>query len=121
MIKALIACAALTTLAGCSIADRYAGVQNRWRGLERRFERGVTKQRDVLDALGPPSRILSLGDREVFYYVLEHSHSVGLNLVLHVDTDTVLRYDRACFFFDRAGKLEDYALSSESIAPEDER
>ena len=117
---ALLLLLALTTVAGCTIADRRDGVSNRWRALPKdTFTEGRTTRRDVLTRLGPPSRIMALRGRTVFYYLLEDSHLVGLNLVIYNQSDTVVRYDRAVFFFDSDDRLESWALSDEVIRDDD--
>ena len=65
--------------------------------------------------LGPPSRVIALANRTVYYYVLEHDYTVGLNLVVFRNSDTEIIYDRAVFFFDKKRKLEEFSLSSEVL------
>ena len=93
---------------------------DRWRALPKdTFTEGRTTRRDVLTRLDPPSRIMALRGRTVFYYLLEDSHLVGLNLVIYNQSDTVVRYDRAVFFFDSDDRLESWALSDEVIRDDD--
>lgn len=74
----------------------------------------------MLKILGPPSRVVALKKRTVFYYLLEHDYRVGLNLVLYIQTDSKVRYDRAVFFFDEDGVLENHSFSQEKIVEDDE-
>ncbi|MDF1665206.1 MAG: hypothetical protein P1V97_25815 [Planctomycetota bacterium] len=80
----------------------------------------MTTEKDVLKILGPPSRVVPLKKRTVFYYLLEHDYRVGLNLVLYIQTDTKVRYDRAVFFFDEQGILENHAFSQEKIVEDED-
>jgi hypothetical protein len=73
----------------------------------------------VLRSLGPPSRILPLAGRTVFYYALEESRSIGLTLIVFNTVDTKVRYDRAVFFFNKDGLLEAWSLSAESLPRDD--
>lgn len=117
----LAAFLALILAAGCSIADRRAGVRNNWRTINvSQFVKGQTTEQQVMDALGPPSYVIPLGKRVMFAYFLEESHTVGLNLVVYIQRDTVVRYDRAAFFFDLDHKLEALSLSKTALPTEDE-
>ena len=121
MIKNVLALLCLIFVAGCSIGNRHDGVQNRWREVPpRAFKDGKTTEKQVLEILGPPSRVVPLNNRTVFYYLLEHDYRVGLNLVVYIQTDTKVRYDRAVFFFDDKGVLENHSLSAEKIVEEEE-
>lgn len=114
---------ALCLVAGCSIADRRAGIPNRWQETrsKERFVPGRTLEREVLEVLGPPSQVIELHERTVFYYLLEDSHTWQLTLILYNHSDTRVRYDRAIFFFDAKGVLEEFALSPRPLPPEEEK
>lgn len=115
--RGLCCLALLAVLASaCSISNRHDGVANKWRTVvPKSLKKGVTTEAQVLDALGPPTRILALKDRTVFYYLLEHAYSEGLNLVVYRQTDTDVRYDRAVFFFNDKGRLQCYSFSQEVV------
>jgi hypothetical protein len=80
------------------------------------LEVGVTTQSDVLEALGPPSQVISLGDGVVFYYVTEEESAKDLVAVLYNWGRIDIVYDRAIFFFDEQGVLTDQSLSEEMLA-----
>lgn len=121
MFKKVFLALSLFLFAACSISNRHDGVQNRWRKVPTRaFKNKASTEKDVLQLLGPPSRVVALKDRTVFYYLLEHDYRVGLNLVLYIQTDTKVRYDRAVFFFDKNGVLENHSFSRERIVEDDE-
>ena len=114
----LLSLIAFTTVAApsCSVASRRSGVENVWRqaGADK-LQPGVSTTKDVLAALGPPSQILDLGDRMCFYYLLEHTDSGSLFLVVYNTYESTVTYDRAVFFFDKQGKLEEMAMSAEGL------
>ena len=101
---------------GCVQFEAQEGVENRWRdGAQPAFETGVTTQAQVMTALGPPSQLISLDDQVVFYYLRERNEGSGFILILFNSVTQHITYDRAIFFFDRAGILTDYAYSLESL------
>lgn len=110
-IRLIALAAALALLAGCSIANRRAGIPNRWHENRAAFKTGSTTEQDVLDLLGPPSHLMEIHERTVFYYLLEKDHTEGLFLIFFNYTDTDARFDRAVFIFDQARILEEFALS----------
>ncbi len=110
----------LALLAGCSIADRRAGTPNRWQEVKPSFVVGRTTEKDVLESLGPPSQVVDLGERTVFYYLLEASHTWELTLILYNQSDTRVKYDRAVFFFNAKGVMEEFAVSARPLPPEEE-
>ncbi len=120
--EGLVVALAVSLLVGCSISHRRAGVANRWQVVEpQAFERGKTTMGDVLALLGPPSHILKLGEDDsttVLYYLLEEDHTEALTLMVFNYTESRVRYDRAVFFFDGAGTLEEYAVSHEALPQE---
>jgi len=101
-------------LAGCARFEAVDGVENLWReappGV---FENGVTTQSEVLDRLGPPSQLISLQDQTVYYYLTEVTSGTGKILIVWNQVSMRSRYDRAIFFFDTDGVLQDFALSEE--------
>ena len=101
----------LALLAGCSIANRRAGIPNRWQDEQAAFKVKTTTEQDVLNLLGPPSHLMEIHERTVFYYLLEKDHTEGLYLGVFNYTDTDARFDRAIFIFDAERKLEEFALS----------
>ena len=84
------------------------------------FELGATTQAEVLRALGPPSQLIALDDQVVFYYLTERSETTGAILILYNTSTRRITYDRAIFFFDRAGNLADYSYSLEALPYEAE-
>ncbi|MBI4615813.1 MAG: hypothetical protein HY720_19495 [Planctomycetes bacterium] len=121
MSRHIVLAALLALAAGCSIGDRWDGVPNRWQREKQSFQPGATTQADVLARLGPPSQVLALGERTVFYYLLEHERSETLNLILYSQTKAHARYDRAIFFFDREGRLAEFATSAIPLLMEEEK
>jgi len=101
---------------GCASYDRRAGVANLWR-LESpsSIEEGVTTRAQVLELLGPPSQVIGLGDRVVFYYLRERTRGqIGIFFLYNRQSENIT-YDRAIFFFDESGVLVDHALSHEEV------
>lgn len=100
---------------GCVVGSESKGVLNRWRAPgAAEFVPGETTQEEVAAQLGPPSQVLALQDKVIFYYLLEQAESEGVILILYNRSTTKVRYDRAIFFFDPEGRLIDYALSAEA-------
>lgn len=79
------------------------------------FEKGVTTQSDVLEKLGPPSQLINLDNQVVFYYLAQQNKGKGMIFIVWNRIDEKREYDRAIFFFDRGGTLEDVAYSKEAI------
>jgi hypothetical protein len=104
---------ALLCLTGCARFKTQKGVEARWRAPETpTFLRGVTTDAEVLEALGPPSQIINLHNGPAFYYLKEQGDGKALILILYNTTDYQVSYDRAVFFFNQAGVLQEYAYSS---------
>jgi hypothetical protein len=109
----LLAVSALL-LAGCARFGAVDGVENLWREVPPGvFEKGVTTQSEVLDRLGPPSQLISLQDQTVYYYLTEMTSGQGKIFIVWNQVSMKTRYDRAIFFFDVDGVLQEYALSEE--------
>jgi outer membrane protein assembly factor BamE (lipoprotein component of BamABCDE complex) len=96
---------------GCAEISKKAGVENRWRDHNIVLHEGMTTQQEVLTQLGPPSQIIALPAKTVFYYLFEETKDRLLFLVLYNQADTNITYDRAVFFFNKDGILETYAFS----------
>lgn len=109
--------AAAMTLLACATFDRSQGVKNTWRDPALRTPvKGQTTQSDVIQALGPPSQVIGLRDQTVFYYLRERRKGSAAVLLLYNWVTENVTYDRAIYFFDESGVLQDYALSKEDIA-----
>ena len=102
-------------LTGCSGSGRRVGIPNRWRSPTIQFQPGTTTEEDVLRRLGPPSQIVALQDRTVYFYVLEEADSFRLGMFLFAWSSLEVTYDRAVFFFDRTGRLVRHAYSPKAI------
>jgi outer membrane protein assembly factor BamE (lipoprotein component of BamABCDE complex) len=96
---------------GCAEISKKAGVENRWRDQNIVLQGGVTTQQQVLAQLGPPSQVIALPDKIVFYYLFEETKGRLLFLIVYNQANTDITYDRAIFFFNKNGVLETYAFS----------
>ena len=104
----------VVALAGCAQFSSQQGVDNRWRDAEAAvFQVGRATQSDVLEALGPPSQIISLNDGSVFYYLREFKSGSAKIFILYNEANMQVLYDRAVFFFDAEGRLTDHSYSAE--------
>jgi outer membrane protein assembly factor BamE (lipoprotein component of BamABCDE complex) len=111
---------AIVTLAflivACTSFGSIDGVSNLWREVPvDQFQKGVTKQSDVLELLGPPSQLINLHDQTVFYYLAQQSAGQGKIFIVWNQVNVQNQYDRAIFFFDTEGVLEEFAYSKEAI------
>lgn len=103
-------------LGGCASYGATDGVENLWREIPiDQFEKGVTTQSQVLEWLGPPSQLISLQDQTVFYYLSEQTSGKGKLFIVWNQVDASSVYDRAIFFFDIDGVLQEMAYSKEAI------
>jgi outer membrane protein assembly factor BamE (lipoprotein component of BamABCDE complex) len=64
---------------GCAQISKKMGVENRWRDQNIVLQEGVTTQQQVLAQLGPPSQLIALSEKTVFYYLFEETGSAALN------------------------------------------
>ena len=104
----------LVVCTACISSTTETGVVNVWRDASLpEFERGETTQAEVAKALGPPSQLVNLEEQVVFYYLNENAKKRGFILIVYNQTRERVVYDRAIFFFDKRGILQDFALSIE--------
>jgi hypothetical protein len=109
----------LIAVGGCVSKNAQQGVETQWRGEKAPvFKQGETTEHDVLAALGPPSQLINLGNKTVFYYLQEQKRTRSLILILYNQTREKISYDRAIFFFDTQGRLTDFSTSNEQAAGE---
>jgi len=100
----------LVLLGGCVRYENRRGVEVVWRAeVVDKLRVGVSTRAEVLDALGPPSQVISLEEETVLYYLFERAAGEGIVLVVYTAVDIETRYDRAIFFFDENDVLKDYA------------
>jgi len=101
---------------GCASYDRRAGVENFWRETSLvEIQDGATTRAQILELLGPPSQLIALGDRVVFYYLRERTRGrIGVFVLYNMQTENI-SYDRAIFFFDEEGVLVEHSFSREEI------
>jgi outer membrane protein assembly factor BamE (lipoprotein component of BamABCDE complex) len=106
----------LAATAGCVSKSSTQGVENLWRAEPPPvFQVGKSTEHDVLSTLGPPSQVISLGNRTVFYYLIEAKRSGTIILIIYNQTRERITYDRAIFFFDAQGRLTDFTTSNEKV------
>ena len=104
-------------VSGCASYGAVDGVDNLWRKVSiDQFEKGVTTQADILDQLGPPSQLINVQDQTVFYYLTQEMSGTGQIFVIWNRVRAKSKYDRAIFFFDTDGVLQEFAYSKERIA-----
>ena len=112
--------ALMVLLAGCASWNEDSGVDNHWRAASTPgWTPGVSTADEVMAALGPPSQIINLGDRVVYYYLSENISGRGYYFLVYNTTSSRTSYDRAIFFFDQDGRLQRHAYSKEAL-PYDE-
>ena len=96
--------------AACAQYENKRGVDVNWQEeVTSGLVKGESTRDDVLNLLGPPSQVISLGDESVLYYLFEHSRGEGLILILYNRMRIDTRYDRAIFFFDGNDVLTEYS------------
>ncbi len=104
-------------IAGCVNYGSVDGVSNIWREIPvEQFQQGVTTQSDVLELLGPPSQMIALHNQTVFYYLAQKSKGQGKIFIVWNQAREENLYDRAIFFFDTEGILQEVSYSEEAIA-----
>ena len=104
-------------IAGCVNYGSVDGVSNIWREIPvEQFQQGVTTQSNVLKLLGPPSQMIALHDQTVFYYLAQESKGQGKIFIVWNQAREENLYDRAIFFFDTEGILQEVSYSEEAIA-----
>lgn len=109
-------CAA-ALLSGCANYGAVDGVDNLWREVSvDEFEKGNTTQAQVLERLGPPSQLINLQNQSVFYYLTEEMSGQGKIFIVWNQVSAQSKYDRAIFFFNTEGVLQEFAYSKEQIA-----
>ncbi len=110
----------LCSLSACANWNEDGGVANHWRADNvPTWVEGETREQDVMAALGPPSQIVNLEGRVIYYYLHEQVQGRGYYLLVYNTSQETTRYDRAIFFFDADGVLTKYAYSLESTPYED--
>ena len=97
-------------ITGCVNYNRESGVENLWR-KNHEFIKGQTTSSEILAKLGPPSQVMNLGDKTIFYYMREAVSGEGIILLVYNNNKEITSYDRAMFIFTKEHKLEDYAYS----------
>jgi outer membrane protein assembly factor BamE (lipoprotein component of BamABCDE complex) len=103
----------LTAVAGCTRTQSERGVEPEWRTVpDSAFAIAKTTQSEVMALLGPPSQVITHNGGKIFYYLHEQTDSRGYVFIVYNTSQTTTSYDRAIFFFDEAGVLEDYSLSA---------
>ena len=98
-------------LSGCVSRANQAGVENLWHANADKFVVEQTTRADVLELLGPPSQIIELENRLIFYYLLEKTHGSASVYIVYNRVVSTTRYERAVFFFDDQGVLEEFSIS----------
>ncbi len=110
MHRVLILVCCLALLPGCVQFKSKRGVEVAWEEtVSAQFSAGQTTRADVLDALGPPSQVISLEEETVLYYLFEKAEGEGMILIVYNTVDIETRYDRAIFFFDENDVLKDFS------------
>jgi hypothetical protein len=108
----LLCAAALLLLVGCINTNAERGIDLAWNDVAANtFVPGQTQRAEVLDRLGVPSQILTVGAGTAFYYLQERLRASGYFLILYNERSETLYYNRAVFFFDESGTLTEYAVS----------
>ena len=106
----LVTLLCLGSLSACVQFKSKRGVEVAWqRDVVEKLIRGQSTRAEVLDALGPPSQVISLQEETVLYYLFEKAEGEGVILILYNRIEVDTRYDRAIFFFDENDLLTDYS------------
>ncbi len=113
--RRLLSCSLITLLclgllSACVQFKSKRGVEVAWqRDVVDKLVSGQSTRADVLDALGPPSQVITLQEETVLYYLFEKAEGEGMILILYNRIEVDTRYDRAIFFFDENDLLTDYS------------
>ena len=106
----LVTLLCLGLLSACVQFKSKRGVEVAWqRDVVEKLIRGQSTRAEVLDALGPPSQVISLQEETVLYYLFDKAEGEGVILILYNRIEVDTRYDRAIFFFDENDLLTDYS------------
>ncbi len=106
-------------LAGCVRFKSKRGVEVGWKAeVVEQLKVGESTRGDVLDLLGPPSQVISLGDETVLYYLFEKAKGEGMILIIYNTIKINTRYDRAIFFFDENDVMTDFSTRIHGEDPE---
>lgn len=109
-----LAVTTLVLVSGCASYERARGVDASWRDpATPRPVVGKTTQSEILEVLGPPSQVIGLRDQTVFYYLRQLDRGRGGIFIVYNWLQEDVTFDRAIFFFDANGVLQDYGLSNE--------
>ena len=111
LFASVLAALACAVAPACISTESDRGIQPSWKqiGADALVD-GETTRNEVLELLGPPSQILSLGEETAFYYMLEKTRGRGVILIVYNDRSEKTVYERAVFFFDREGVLTEHAF-----------
>ena len=97
-------------LPSCIRARAERGLEPTWADADpATFVRGETTRADVLERLGVPSQVLTVGDGTALYYLQERTANDGYILLVYNSRVEEVRYDRAIFFFDENDRLTEYS------------
>lgn len=100
----------LCLLSACVQFKSRRGVEVAWQDVVvDKLVEGESTRADVLEALGPPSQVISLEGETVLYYLFEKAEGEGMILIIYNRIEVDTRYDRAIFFFDENDLLTDYS------------
>jgi outer membrane protein assembly factor BamE (lipoprotein component of BamABCDE complex) len=117
VLAALSVCVVLC--AGCVSKRSEMGVLNEWRNPSAPvFEKGISTESQVMQALGPPSQVIALNDKTLFYYLREQSKTKSVILLVYNQTRQEITYDRAIFFFNKDSVLTEFSYSPETVPRE---
>ena len=100
----------VAALVSCSATHTRTGDDNAWRNTPA-FECGIATMDDVLGQLGPPTQIYEFSTKVVFAYFLVEERRSGYNVFVIKNTKREYLTDRAVYFFDRSGVLEEQGMS----------
>lgn len=100
----------ISVVPACVQVKTKRGVEVAWQtDVVDKMVKGRSTRKDVMDALGPPSQVISLERETVLYYLFEKAEGEGLILIVYNRMEIDTRYDRAIFFFDENNVLTDFS------------